>query len=318
LRQPPRRFANPNNHQEKFSSFLWWRITRRRKKIPGPKAYHFPIAANDPSYLAANRSKTTFTWIGHATVFLQLGGKNILIDPHFSERSFPVQWAGPKRVVPPGIPLSDLPPIDFVFITHDHYDSLDGRTVKELIRREFGSRTIFIVPLKIGKILSSWGVHNIIEFAWWQEITIDGLQIAAIPMRHWSKRGIWDTNSRLWAGWVIAREDFRFCFIGDTGYLAALFRKIGQRYGPFDLAAIPIGAYEPRWLLGRFHITPEEAILVHRDIRAAKSVAIHWGTFILTDEPLDEPPARLATAREENELTDDEFIVLQHGQTLIA
>jgi N-acyl-phosphatidylethanolamine-hydrolysing phospholipase D len=318
LKRLPNRFANPNNRQEKFLDFLWWRIKRRSKKIPGPETYHFPLAYNDPGYLAANLTATTLTWIGHATVLLQVAGKNILIDPHFSARAFPVQWAGPRRATPPGLALEDLPPIDFVFITHDHYDSLDRGTIKQLRDREYGSRTLFIVPLRIGKLLSSWGVHNIIEFAWWQEMTIDGLQIAAIPMRHWGKRGLRDTNARLWAGWVIARDNFRFCFIGDTGYLAALFRKIGERYGPFDLAAIPIGAYEPRSLLGRFHINPEEAILLHRDIRSAKSVAIHWGTFVLTDEPLDEPPARLAAIRRDYGLTDDEFLVLQHGQTIVV
>jgi N-acyl-phosphatidylethanolamine-hydrolysing phospholipase D len=317
LRNPPRRFANPNNRQESFSDFLWWRIKRRSKNIPAPEAYRFPLGGNDPAYLLANRSDITLTWIGHATVLLQIAGKNILIDPHFSSRAFPVQWAGPRRATPPGLAFKDLPPIDFVFITHDHYDSLDRTTIKQLRNREFGNRIIYIVPLRIGRLLSSWGIYNIIEFAWWQELTIAGLRVAAIPLRHWSKRGFLDTNARLWAGWVIACGDFRFCFIGDTGYLAALFQKIGERYGPFDLAAIPIGSYEPRWLLRRFHINPEEAILVHRDIGSAKSVAIHWGTFVLTDEPLDEPPAKLAAARRDYGLTEEEFLVMHHGQTLV-
>nr|MDA8163814.1 MBL fold metallo-hydrolase [Desulfobacteraceae bacterium] len=144
-----------------------------------------------------------------------------------------------------------------------------------------------------------------------------GLAVTAIPLQHWSKRGLRDTNKRLWAGWVVAAAGFRFCFVGDSGYNRELFREIGCRCGPFDLAATPIGAYEPRWFMARYHVDPEEAVAIHRDLGAKKSVAVHWGTFVLTDEPLDEPPARLAAARARAGLAPEDFAVLRHGETVV-
>jgi N-acyl-phosphatidylethanolamine-hydrolysing phospholipase D len=219
--------------------------------------------------------------------------------------------------VRPGLALKDLPPIDFVLITHDHYDSLDRPTIKRLLSQKTGAETLFVVPLNMGELLRSWGVRNIHELDWHQHLEGNGLKITAIPLQHWSKREIWGKDRRLWAGWVIAAGDFRFCFVGDTGYSRFLFRQIGRRYGPFDLAAIPIGAYEPRWFMAKYHVNPEEAVMIHREIGAKKSVAIHWGTFILTDEPLDEPPVRLAAARRKNGLAEDAFVVLRHGETMV-
>jgi N-acyl-phosphatidylethanolamine-hydrolysing phospholipase D len=312
------KFENPAEAGENtLFDVLRWQFQRFRKKIPGPEAYRFPLAANNPAFLAANRAATTFTWIGHATVLLQLAGRNILTDPHFSERAFPVQWAGPKRVVEPGLALEDLPPLDCVLITHDHYDSLDRTTIERLLQRAKGTGILFLVPLGMGKLLRSWGARQVVELDWWQEHAVGGLAVTAIPMQHWSKRGLGGKDQRLWAGWVVAAPGFRFCFIGDTGYDEALFREIGRRCGPFDLAAVPIGAYEPRWFMAKYHVNPEEAVMIHREIGARKSIAIHWGTFILTDEPLDEPPARLAEAARNAGLAADEFTVLRHGETVV-
>ncbi|MDA8165927.1 MAG: MBL fold metallo-hydrolase, partial [Desulfobacteraceae bacterium] len=153
------RFANLAPAGENtFFDFLRWRLGRLRKRIPGPEAYHFPLAANNPAFLAANRAATTCTWIGHATLLLQLAGRNLLTDPQFSARAFPVQWAGPRRVVPPGLALEALPPIDLVLITHDHYDSLDRPSIERLLARRGGGDTLFAVPLGVGKLLRSWGV----------------------------------------------------------------------------------------------------------------------------------------------------------------
>ncbi len=303
------------HHEPRFSDFLKWRWNRLWKDIPGPEDYDFPLAENDPAFLRSNHKKTTLTWIGHASVLLQLKGKNILTDPHFSKRASPFQWSGPQRVVPPGVPLEDLPNIHMAIISHDHYDSLDKQTIKWLYEREGGEKTVFLVPLGLKSWFEALGVKRVIELDWWDEHDEGDLKFTAVPVQHWSKRGLFSRNKTLWAGWVIRAGDFRFFFSGDTGY-APHFKEIGQKLGPFDLSALPIGAYEPRWFMRHHHITPEEAVQIHLDVRSKKSVAIHWGTFILTDEPLDEPPKRLEKARVERGISQEAFLVLRHGEMI--
>jgi L-ascorbate metabolism protein UlaG (beta-lactamase superfamily) len=304
--------------QEKktFFDFLKWRWEKFGKKNPPPESYGFSLAENDPSFLRSNRDKNSLTWIGHATVLLQMGGRNILTDPQFSERASPVQWAGPRRVVPPGIALNDLPDIDYVFISHDHYDSLDEQTIKRLSERKGGGTTKFFVPLGLKRWLQKRGVSNVIELDWWDEYQEENFTIIAAPMQHWGKRSLFANNNHLWASWVVISDNFRFYFGGDTGY-SPHFRDISQRYGPFDLSTLPIGAYEPRWFMKDHHINPEEAVQAHLDLRVKQSVAIHWGTFMLTDESLDEPPERLHKALKDRGISRDEFLVLKHGETII-
>jgi L-ascorbate metabolism protein UlaG (beta-lactamase superfamily) len=299
-----------------FLDFLKWRWERIWKDIPGADSYSFPLADNDPPFLRANRGKTTLTWIGHATMLLQVKGVNMLTDPNFSERSSPVQWAGPKRVVPPGVEMDKLPLIDIVFISHDHYDSLDTATVKQLYSRPGGDETIFFVPLGLKEWFEALGINNVIEMDWWDEHQLKGLRIIATPMQHWGKRSPFSRNEHLWASWILIADDFRFYFGGDTGY-SPHFRETGDRFGPFDLAALPIGAYEPRWFMKNHHINPEEAVQAHTELRSKQSVAMHWGTFMLTDEPLDEPPAKLKKALQEMGVPESEFIILKHGETIL-
>lgn len=310
-------FRNVHVYEENgFADFLKWRRERAKLEIPGPESYHFPLAKNDPGFLKQNRDKNTVTWIGHATLLLQVAGYNILTDPHFSKRTSPVQWAGPERVAPPGLALEDLPPIDIVVISHDHYDSLDEQTIKKLRQRPGGEKTRFYIPLGLKNWFAIRGVDQVIEMDWWDRQRDGDLEIIAVPVQHWSKRSLFSRNKTLWAGWVISAKDFRFIFVGDTGY-APHFKEIGEKLGPFDLAAIPIGAYEPRWFMKSHHVNPEEAVQIHKELRTQKSVAIHWGTFILTDEPLDEPPKRLASALQQNQISQEDFLVPQHGQTLL-
>ncbi len=309
-------FKNVHSYEENdFWDFLKWRRARAKKDIAGPESYHFPLAKNNPGFLKQNRDKNTVTWIGHATLLLQVAGYNILTDPHFSERTSPVQWAGPQRVAPLGLALDDLPPIDVVVISHDHYDALDEQTLKALRQRPGGEKTRFYVPLGLKNWLAVRGVDNAVEMDWWERQQNGDFEIIAVPVQHWSKRSIFSRNKTLWAGWVINGGGFRFIFVGDTGY-APHFKEIGEKLGPFDLAAIPIGAYEPRWFMKGHHVNPEESVQIHKDLRSKKSVAIHWGTFILTDEPLDEPPKRLAVALRQNQIPAEDFLVLQHGQTI--
>ncbi|MEW6671267.1 MAG: MBL fold metallo-hydrolase [Thermodesulfobacteriota bacterium] len=299
-----------------FADFMKWRWQRLWQNRPEPESYEFPLAQNDPAALRSNTDKTTLTWIGHATLLFQLEGKNILTDPVFSQRASPVQWAGPKRVVPPGLAFEDLPPIDMVLISHDHYDALDKSTVWALYQRKGGADTLFVVPLGFKGWFDDLGIRKVIELDWWEQHPHKGLIFTAVPVQHWSKRSLFSRNESLWAGWVVRSERFRFFFCGDSGY-APHFKEIGARMGPFDLAAIPIGAYEPRWFMKQHHMNPEEALQVHADIKARKSVGIHWGTFILTDEPLDEPPRKLQNALKEKQNPAPDFTVLKHGETII-
>jgi L-ascorbate metabolism protein UlaG (beta-lactamase superfamily) len=309
-------FRNIHASEENgLMDFLKWRWQRAWQNIPDADHYDFPLAENDPEFLQANHTQNTLTWIGHATLLLQLAGKNILTDPHFSERTSPVQWAGPKRVVPPGLSLAELPPIDMVVISHDHYDALDEDSIIQLHHRPGGDATTFLVPLGLKKWFEKRGIRRVIELDWWDRHRLDNLEIIAVPVQHWSKRALTTRNQTLWAGWVILAADLRFFFAGDSGYCPH-FKEIGKTFGPFDLAAIPIGAYEPRWFMQHHHVNPEEALQIHLDLASKKSVAIHWGTFILTDEPLDEPPARLAAAIKAEKLPADGFVVLKHGQTM--
>jgi L-ascorbate metabolism protein UlaG (beta-lactamase superfamily) len=307
----------PDREEERGAlDFFKWQWERLWKDIPGPEEYDFSLAENDAEFLRNNTDSYTVTWIGHATVLVQMDGKNILTDPHFTERASPVSWAGPERVVPPGIPLSELPRIHAVVISHDHYDSLDDRSIRMLRERPGGEDTVFFVPFGLKDMFKGLGVSRVEEMDWWEERRHDGVTVAAVPVQHWSKRALSSRNHTLWAGWIIRSERFRFFFVGDSGY-SPLFREIGRTYGPFDLAAIPIGAYEPRWFMKKHHMNPEESVQVHLDIRSKKSVAIHWGTFILTDERLDEPPGRLRQAAREQGLPEDAFLILRHGETVL-
>jgi len=310
-------FKNVHEYEENnFWNLLKWRRQRADKEIPGPESYNFPLAKNNPDFLKQNRDKNTVTWIGHATVLLQMEGYNVLTDPHFSKRTSPVQWAGPERVAPLGLAFEDLPPIDIVVISHDHFDALDEQTILKLRRRPGGEKTRFYVPLGLKSWFVIREIDQVIEMDWWDRQQDGNFEIVAVPVQHWSKRSIFSRNKTLWAGWVIKSDRFRFIFVGDTGY-APQFKEIGDKLGPFDLAAIPIGAYEPRWFMRRHHVNPEEAVQIHVDMQSQKSVAIHWGTFILTDEPLDEPPKRLSNALQEKQIPKEDFLVLQHGQTII-
>jgi N-acyl-phosphatidylethanolamine-hydrolysing phospholipase D len=303
------------NDENSLWDFLRWQWQRIFKNIAGREKYQFEIAKNNPEFLKSNNSRTTLTWIGHATVLLQLKGKNILTDPLFSQRSSPVQWAGPKRMVSPGISMENLPPIHMVLISHDHYDALDEHSVMQLFERPGGKDTVFFVPLGLQKWFNKRGITRVFEMDWWDNTQMNDFSLTAVPVQHWSKRSPFSRNRTLWAGWVVEVADFRFFFAGDSGYCPH-FKQIGEKFGKIDLAAIPIGAYEPRWFMAKHHISPEESVKVHQDINAEKSIGIHWGTFILTDEPLDEPPQRLAKAVKNAGLEPEAFVVLKHGETI--
>ncbi len=284
-----------------------------------PRRGAFPSTTPMIAYPRAGEGEFTATWIGHSTVLLQLGGINVLTDPVFSQRAFPVQWIGPRRVMDPGLPIDALPPIDIVVLSHNHYDHLDKPAVKRLAAAHPKSR--WIVPLRLGAYLRPWGVHDIMELDWWQHLEVKGVRITATPARHFSGRGLRDRNRSLWCGFALAVNGARAFFAGDTAYHPE-FGAIGSRCGPFDFVMIPIGAYDPRWFMRIVHADPEEAVQIyedlvapHRDQPLPVMLGIHWGCFRLTDEPMDEPPRRTGARWRAAGLDEDRLWIARLGET---
>ncbi len=215
----------------------------------------------------AGERRLVITWVGHASFLLQIGAVNVLTDPVWSDRASPVGFAGPRRWVPPGIRFAELPPIDVVLISHNHYDHLDDATVRRLVAREPGAR--WIAPLGLVPFLRARGARHVLELDWWEETRFDGLAIACTPAQHFSARGFGDQNRTLWCGWALASASHRAYFAGDTGYHPE-FGAIADRFGPFDAALLPIGAYEPRWFMRPVHMNPEEAVQAFRDVLAGR------------------------------------------------
>ena len=311
----PSGFRNLDPDARIGQGFLRWQWERRLSGLPKPPeaAHRGWRVAPDLALLRAPAVNPSVTWIGHATVLVRLGGINVLTDPHFSERASPVSFAGPKRYQPPGVALEDLPEIHAVVISHSHYDHLDVDSVRQLHARSSGTLRFF-VPLGLKPWFAELGIDNVIELDWWEHVELGGVRFTLTPAQHWSARGLFDRNQTLWGGWAIQASEFKFFFAGDTGY-SADFVQIRRRLGPFDLAAIPIGAYEPRWFMRIQHVDPAEALAIHQDLGARQSLGVHWGTFEMSDEALDVPPRELAAARREVGMNENEFFVMRVGET---
>ncbi len=299
LRDEEGRFTNPvgglthGTFGVRFP-FMFRRIAGAFRSRPGKPA----VVTNDGGWLRQNatHSEPSITWVGHATLLVQMGHLTFLTDPIWSDRPSPVAFAGPKRHVPPGIALADLPPIDFVVVSHNHYDHLDLPTLEALAERN--PETRFLVPLENGHLLAGRDIENVTELDWGESIEIDGVTVYCLPAQHWSLRGLGDERRSLWASWAVISDERRFFFAGDTGYFDG-FARIADVLGPFDLAAVPIGAYAPRAMMQESHMNPEEAARAARDLDAQRAIGMHFGTFDLSDEPLDEPPKRFRAAAAE-------------------
>jgi N-acyl-phosphatidylethanolamine-hydrolysing phospholipase D len=286
-----------------------WASLRGRDGVP-------EVVANDGAFLRDNaqHSVPTVTWIGHATLLVQMSGLTFLTDPTWSKTASPVSWLGPRRYVAPGLAFEALPPVDFVLISHNHFDHLDLRTLERLDRRGHGTR--FLVPLGNGALLRSRGIERVDELDWGETRTLSGVEIHCLPAQHWSRRGLRDERRALWASWAVKAPDRRFYFGGDTGYFTG-FADIGAELGPFDLAAVPIGAYEPQAMMRPFHLDPEQAIEAARELRAQRALGVHFGTFDLSDEPLAEPPRRFHAAAREAGYSESEAWILRIGETRV-
>ncbi len=308
-------FRNNYPHPQK-GSFWAWKWAQLQQGLPREPegGWKFEVAQAQTEFLRTNNPHPSVTWVGHATVLVQIAGVNVITDPQFSERASPVGFAGPRRVVPASPSIAQLPHIHAVVISHDHYDHLDIESVKQLAAQP-GGPPRFFVGLGLKPWFAQFGITNVSELDWWQSETLRGVEIHFVPVQHWSRRTFTDTNTRLWGGWVVKHPSYSFFFAGDAGY-SQDFADIGKRFGGFDLAAIPIGAYAPRWFMKIMHVDPAEAVQAHRDVRARQSLGIHWGTFAnLTDEDLDEPPRVLAEQRAAAGLAPEAFFVLKHGET---
>ena len=309
-----------NNYPHMANQSFWkWQWERLREGTvqppPGGWASVLPSVKPDVAFLKSNRTERTMTWIGHATVLLQTGGVNIITDPQFSDRASPVQFAGPQRQVPLMMSLNELPAIDVVFISHNHYDHLDADTIRAFAQRF--PQAMYVVPLGFKPWLADHGidsVRNVRELDWWDSVKIGALDYTLVPVQHWSKRTLTDANRMLWGGIVIEDNGWRFLHTGDTGY-SQDFKDIAAKFPQgFDWLAVPIGAYEPRWFMKAQHVNPDEAVQIMKDVGARQALGIHWGTFVLTDEALDLPPKDLATALAKHGVGPSKFHVFKNGE----
>jgi len=229
-------------------------------------------------------------WIGHSTFLIKKNGVTILTDPIFSKRASPFKNIGPKRLIPPAIPLDAIPHIDIVTVSHNHYDHLDIHSLKKISKKHPGA--IFLVPAGDEKLLKRKKIKNVYDFDWWESIEHMGFVITFTPVQHWSKRSLFDRNKSLWGGWFFNHEDYSLYHAGDTGY-SKDFIDTKIKLGSPKYAFIPIGAYDPEWFMAESHVNPEDAVQIMLDLEAEKAFGMHWATFTLTDEDTIEPKIRL-------------------------
>ena len=285
---------------------LRWKLNSKPK--PWPKLTHQKIVP--APHNVGNDIQVSY--IGHSSFLIQTPQGNFLTDPVYSERVGPFSWVGPKRFMAPAIAWESLPKITAVLLSHDHYDHCDKPTLDRIAHRWASS---VITPLGMKDLISK--KSSLYELDWWQTKTLsEQVAVTLVPARHWGRRFPWDTNKRLWGGFYLTINNRKIYFAGDSGYDSAIFKEIKHRMGAPDLAFIPIGAYEPRWFMRDAHMNPEEALQVHFEVGAKTSVAMHWGTFRLTDEGRDDPAIALREVMAKQGVPSEAFLVLEAGQSI--
>jgi len=300
-------FENPDNVKAKnFTDVIKWMLNREQgewKKIPAEDVTFGKIFE-----ARVEDSLQVITFVNHSTFLIQTDSLNILTDPIWSDRASPFSFAGPKRMRPPGIKFDDLPEIDLVLISHNHYDHLDLATIL-LLEEKYSPQ--FIVPLGVDLFLKNKGIENVIALDWWEQKNIsETVRIAAVPAQHFSGRGLFDRNKTLWCGYVIQSIHGNIYFAGDTGY-GDFFKDIAKRYQPVKTALIPIGAYKPRWFMKPMHVNPAEAIKIHKELNSELTIGMHFNTFPLADDGQNDPVNDLSKA-----LEGENFTVLEEGKSI--
>jgi L-ascorbate metabolism protein UlaG (beta-lactamase superfamily) len=305
------RFFNPGGGNPRgFKALLRWQFSRH----PGtwPAWVENTATPALPASLAPRECAVTF--VNHSTFLWQLPGLNLLTDPIWSDRCSPFTWTGPKRVRAPGLAFTALPRIDLVLLTHNHYDHLDLPTLQRL---HAAHRPLILTTLGNRAFLARHGIDRVVELDWWQHHEPrPGVKVTVTPAQHFSARGFTDRMETLWGGFALEAPAGRLYFAGDSGYYDG-FRAIGERLGPFDLAFLPIGAYEPRWFMEPMHCNPAEAIRIHREVRARRSLAMHFGCFPLADDSYEQPVTDFLAARAAAGLDADEFALPAVGETRV-
>jgi len=303
------RFRNlePPFEPQPLSAMLKWavgdRLLGKRRKTPS-RYLEMKIVEPDRALIASGAP--ALTWVGHATWMIRLGGQTILTDPVWSDSLGP----GITRNVRPGIGLEETRP-SVVLVSHNHRDHLDAPTIRRL---DASARPTYIVPAGLGPFFTRKGAAKVIELGWWDETVVGDLTIHFVPSQHWSQRGPTDRNDTLWGGFVLEGDDRKVYFSGDTAYFQG-FKEIGLRFPGIDAALLPIGAYDPEWFMRVQHMNPEDAVKAFKDLGARLLGAMHWGTFKLTDEPLDEPPRLLEEIRRREGVAADQVWVAAIGES---
>ncbi len=312
-------FINPHIQQDRqtLKDFLQWKmgyLTSEEEKHAYRQSFDYPKIN-----LPFTNQKPAVTWINHSTFLVKAGGIHFLTDPIWSERCSPLPFLGFRRRHAPGIAFSELPQIDFVIISHDHYDHLDRKTVLDLSQRF--PNLIWFVPKGVKAWFDRQNISPVCEMGWWEELKLClpkhpwlTLAITAVPSQHFSGRRGYDFNRTLWTGYVLEIAGKRCYFVGDTGYNSIDFKQIGECFAPIDLSLIPIGAYTPRQFMQPVHVNPREAVQIHKQVGSRFSIGMHWKTFSLADEPMEQPPHDLYQALIAENIDPSEFVVVEPGQ----
>jgi len=261
--------------------------------------------------LADVKGKDALTWLGHASFLISFGGKTILTDPFLSDYATGVPPFGPKRATPPALRVEELPPIDVIVVSHNHYDHLDAPTIEALPQKD---KINIVVPLGLGSFFTERGYSHVTELDWFGKAEVGAITVTAVPSVHNSGRGLFDRNETLWAGYVFNNGDKKIYFAGDTAY-GPVYEETGRKIGPVDYALLPIGVYEPRQRMRANHINPDEAVKIGRNFRAKRMVGMHWGTIRLSDEMFEEPPQEFRRVADKNGFTEDTAWILKIGES---